>query len=244
MQGIYRIRNKLNGKYYVGSSKDIKRRLAEHRWLLESGNDSCILQSAWDKYGKENFEFEIIEEIHGSREDLFREEQMYLDEGFANGILYNISIDAASALSGILSENHPRGMLGKHHTEESKIRIRESNLKTWTSEKRKELGKIISRRWSQERRAEQSRRISGGANPMYGKKHTEEWKRNHAETMARPYPAFYNDKTNEFIPAGVNFYELCQILKVSYYAMYDLKRGSTKQTRDGWRLATSEEIAR
>ena len=90
MQGIYKIKNKLNGKYYVGSSIDIDRRFIEHQMNLERGIDSPYLQNAWNKYGKENFVFEFVEKVE-NEESLRSVEQKYLDYGFEKGLLYNIA---------------------------------------------------------------------------------------------------------------------------------------------------------
>lgn len=61
--GIYRITNKVNNKVYIGKSKSIYSRWQSHKCSLDNNysvND--YLQNAWNKYGKENFIFEIIEE--------------------------------------------------------------------------------------------------------------------------------------------------------------------------------------
>ena len=57
-----------------------------------------------------------------------------------------------------------------------------------------------------------------------------------------PYPAFYNDKTGEFIAAGRNFASLCREYNFNYNTMSSLKSGHTKRAYDGWQLATPEEI--
>lgn len=60
MIGIYKITNKINNKMYVGQSNDIKRRFKEHQTC---GHRSRIpLDIAIEKYGKDNFLFEILEE--------------------------------------------------------------------------------------------------------------------------------------------------------------------------------------
>lgn len=59
MIGIYKITNKINGKFYIGQSIDIKRRFIEHK--TPHGTMTSI-KLAIKKYGKENFSFEIIEE--------------------------------------------------------------------------------------------------------------------------------------------------------------------------------------
>ena len=60
--GIYFIRNKINGKIYVGSAINLKRRKWEHFTRLERNeHHNEYLQRSWNKYGKENFEFLIIQ---------------------------------------------------------------------------------------------------------------------------------------------------------------------------------------
>ncbi len=61
--GIYTIENLVNGKLYVGYAVDIKRRKREHKNTLAlNKHHSKYLQNAYNKYGKENLRFEILEE--------------------------------------------------------------------------------------------------------------------------------------------------------------------------------------
>ncbi len=62
------------------------------------------------------------------------------------------------------------------------------------------------------------------------------------ENRAKSYPAFYNAKTDKFIPTGINLEKICREQGLSYGIMWNLKRGKSKQTLDGWRLATLSEI--
>lgn len=78
---------------------------------------------------------------------------------------------------------------------------------------------------------------SGENNPFYHKHHTREAKDKMSVAKAKPYPAFYNVKTEELIPAGKNLLKLCQERRLKWDTMFRLKYGKTKQSRDGWRLA-------
>lgn len=66
ISGIYKIINKVNNKYYIGSSikctLSYRGRWYQHRRDLRANEHHCIqLQRAWNKYGEENFEFHIVE---------------------------------------------------------------------------------------------------------------------------------------------------------------------------------------
>ena len=63
MIGIYGIRNLINDKIYVGQSINIQKRWEQHRSALKhKKHDNRHLQAAWNKYGKDNFIFEVLEE--------------------------------------------------------------------------------------------------------------------------------------------------------------------------------------
>ena len=60
ISGIYKITNNVNGKFYIGSSQNISRRWYDHkRELRIQKHHNKYLQRAWNKYGEENFSFEI-----------------------------------------------------------------------------------------------------------------------------------------------------------------------------------------
>ena len=77
MTGIYKIINKVNGKYYVGSSVDGWKRWKQHQKRLNEGkHDNDHLQNAWYKYGKESFYFVMVEKTE--RNFLSQIEDKYL----------------------------------------------------------------------------------------------------------------------------------------------------------------------
>ena len=56
MIGIYKITNKINGKVYIGQSRDIDARWRQHI----NAKDNFAIHNAIKKYGEENFCFEVL----------------------------------------------------------------------------------------------------------------------------------------------------------------------------------------
>lgn len=94
LMGIYYIQNNANGKRYIGSSVDIRRRLAGHLNLLRKGKHVNVhLSRAWDNHGEETFETGVCELVESS-DDLVAREQFWIDaEGY-----YNLAPAAGSTL--------------------------------------------------------------------------------------------------------------------------------------------------
>lgn len=109
--GIYKIVNKINGKYYVGSTVNFRKRWIAHKYLLNANRHHNVkLQYAWNKYGESSFDF-ILETVSDDS-DLLRAEQSYLDVAKLNaGGCYNLSFDAmAPWRDKKLSESHRRNV--------------------------------------------------------------------------------------------------------------------------------------
>lgn len=70
MRGIYKIQNAINNKIYIGESLDILRRWEEHiNELKNKIHYNKKLQNDWNKYGEENFTFNIISVLDDSIEN-------------------------------------------------------------------------------------------------------------------------------------------------------------------------------
>ena len=83
---IYKITNKVNGKSYIGQTRNS----VEFRWRQHKNNkNGYALHAAIRKYGAENFEVETLEKCDISRLD--EREIYYIDkyDTFNNG--YNLS---------------------------------------------------------------------------------------------------------------------------------------------------------
>ena len=72
MKGVYKITNIITNKFYIGSSNNIQDRLKRHfRELKNNRHPNKHLQASYNKYGKENFITNILEEC----EDIISKEQ-------------------------------------------------------------------------------------------------------------------------------------------------------------------------
>lgn len=154
--GIYKIINNINGKVYVGQSINIKTRWKEHINALKRGDSGCtLLQRAWNKYGEENFSFEILELCFEDELDDIEIKYIKLYDAVNSG--YNIesggnkhkrlSIDTKQKLSNSakerLSDPTKNPMYDKHHTDETKIKISASKKgKPLSDETKKKLSEV------------------------------------------------------------------------------------------------------
>ena len=78
--GIYKITNLIDGKIYIGQSRNIEQRFQQHKLIpfRKSADDyDKVLYQAIREYGLDNFQFEIIEEC--KEEELNQKENYYID---------------------------------------------------------------------------------------------------------------------------------------------------------------------
>lgn len=116
---IYCITNLESGKAYIGSSLDFESRKRQHLKDLKAGTHHCChLQNAWNKYGKELFEFSFLEE-DVDKEILFQRERYWIEyyNTHDRDWGYNLAI--------------PTDNGGHTHAEETKERQRASAYETY-----------------------------------------------------------------------------------------------------------------
>jgi len=132
--GIYQIRCLINGKVYIGSAIKFRVRWNLHRTNLKQGkHHSPYLQHAWNKYGSDEFAFEILE-IVDDIGDLVVAEQRHMDvaQSFRSEFGYNVSRTAGSPL-GIKRSQATRDKIsaartGSRMSEAQKAKLSEANL--------------------------------------------------------------------------------------------------------------------
>lgn len=203
--GIYKIINKINGKMYIGSSVNCFRRLIrEHKYhLLNNKHVNLYLQRAVNKYGIENFEFEVIEYV-SDKELLIEREQFYLDK-----ILFASENDEKFKIFGYNIVRIAGRNLGLKWTDERKQKL--SNLmkgryigdknpnynNKWTDEQKQKLsndrkGLTFDERFGVEKSKKIRLKISenlkgkyvGDKNPLFGVKVSEETKKRISDNLS------------------------------------------------------------
>ena len=86
--GVYQIRNKVNGKVFIGSCIDINAMFNRWRFGLQTGLERTKeLQSEWNQYGEDSFAFQILEvfkikegEYQDIKHELKKLEEKWLDK--------------------------------------------------------------------------------------------------------------------------------------------------------------------
>ena len=112
---VYAIINDVNGKIYIGSSKNAFKRWECHRKALRNNcHSNQKLQRAWNKYGEESFSLEIVKRIIGYKNQMLWWEQHFINEMNAVKEGYNISPTAGSNL-GIKFSEAARKRLSDSH---------------------------------------------------------------------------------------------------------------------------------
>lgn len=143
--GIYKLTNLINGKIYIGQSRDIANRMRYHIQDSKRVNDKRgqnPLYEAMRKYGHENFKLEILEICEEA--ELDEREAYYIklydstnpDKGYNQTFYPKPFLDPR-----IIAESHRAEVMRMHGK-----RLREWNLKQWKDpEYRKKMSKQSSK---------------------------------------------------------------------------------------------------
>lgn len=127
--GIYCIRCTVNGKLYIGSTSNFKQRWKTHRVQLRGGRHHNVhLQRAWKICGESQFRFIVL--MHCERHELFKWERAFINKykPHLRNVGYNctkeVNPNKFRRLSAIHRKRISASSIGKHHTEETKQKIK------------------------------------------------------------------------------------------------------------------------
>jgi len=134
MHTVYKITNTKNNKIYIGyTGQTIEQRWYRHCRDAFSGKYDYKFVRAIKKYGPESFIIETLEIVESKDAGLSREREL-IKEYNSRELGYNTHEGGRGGHTGAYHKNGRSGaanhMYGKHHTEESKQKQRES-LKKW-----------------------------------------------------------------------------------------------------------------
>jgi group I intron endonuclease len=147
MIGIYCIYCKKSNKRYIGSSKNIEYRWRQHIAAFQKGiRTNPYLQNEWDKYGIDNFEFIIVEQMEYYDNSILIEREQYwidyyhtMDREYGYNLQsadrHEVSIETRKKLSNSLKgkknskearSKMSKKLKGRKFTDEHKNKISES----------------------------------------------------------------------------------------------------------------------
>ena len=146
--GIYMIKNKKTGQMYIGQSVNIESRINKHF----NYHGSYYIGQAIEKYGRENFETIIVEELPCENDLLNQRERYWIKyyNTYVNDNHYNLTpggdfnpMHIPSIIEKVkinLPDTHGKNnpMYGKHHSLEAKERMSKKKKGIKLSNKHKE----------------------------------------------------------------------------------------------------------
>lgn len=190
---IYQIENTVNGKIYVGQTKDYHDRVLSHISSLKRGCAANMhLQRAWDKYGEDAFQFSVLE--YCDTANLNQREIYWIQEkdSFHSG--YNMTLGGGGIRGHQASEETKQkisaALSGRIVSEETKQKMRENHA-DFSGANHPNYGvkwaDHVSPEGQASMREKMSARMSGKGNPNYGKVYTKEEIAQRMETRARNY---------------------------------------------------------
>ena len=155
--GIYVIKNSINGKVYVGKSKNCYKRLHQHLSDIKidnrNYNENPHLLNAFKKYGFDNFEYYLLEK--------FKENDINLEEILSVRELYWINeLDSLNRDKGYNLRYDSNGKC--FCSEETRLKIKERAKKDWENGCHHDHSDKLKEYWKDntERKLQQSKLMS------------------------------------------------------------------------------------
>ena len=145
-KGIYIITNLISNAVYIGCTRTtFHHRLKAHIWALEGNrHKNSHLQNAYNKYGEDEFEFNVLCQIEDN-DKIYEQEKYYIQKYKQNGYtLYNMTdggegfFNLSEECRKIVGEKNRQRMLGAKLSDETKHRMSEARKGRKLSDKQKQ----------------------------------------------------------------------------------------------------------
>lgn len=196
--GIYQIRNRQNGKIYIGSAKCFQVRASQHISSLRNNkHQNKHLQASWNKHESDNFLFEVLEVVDGDKLQRTTVEKQYLEKYFHewekcyNFIKNPVSNEGPWSNSPEETRKKLSLKIKNFYQTEKGKNLRKFKRKTYeeqygikkASEIKRKIGeKSANRKKSVEIKNKMSELNKGTNNPLHGKKHSFETRKKMVES--------------------------------------------------------------
>jgi group I intron endonuclease len=171
---IYKISNNINGKIYIGFDIKYPNRIRQHYSDSKSGKESPLCDEI-RTYGWENFTKELLYQSKDIDHCLKVMENYFIIENNSYDMGYNRTLGGNGSLGSPRPKNNN---WKKNHSEKMKLSNPRKGYVYTEQEKNKHS---IKMREYYEKNPD--KRPTKEKNGMYGKKHDDEWKKNHSEKM-------------------------------------------------------------
>jgi len=211
--GIYRIKNIVNGRIYYGSCTSFKRRYLSHSNLLETNkHGNKFLQNDYNKCGADAFVFEVVEVVEGSKEERLVKEQFYIDQWYDNqkncyNIRKNVS-DTRAGKKNISAADPTTDARCKPFSEERLTKHKQTLKEAWQDPELKKVRK---------------------------QKHLERWSKFSADIIIT------NMETGEQVTITSSVKKFCRDRGLSYKSFNQLIKGKIKSS-GGWFIGTEKPV--
>lgn len=196
MKAVYSITNKKNGKIYIGSTINYKKRKSQHLTNLKGGyHENYRLQEGYDNYGEISFKFDVLLDANNmSDKERYSKEEEYINDCKSYEVGYNLSYDERGRhiitddtrnkmSKNTLGKNNP--FYGKTHTKETKELLSECAPKR-TGEKNSFYGREHSKEaLDKMKKSYDKLKETGWTNPQKGILKTKE--HNYNNMIAQPH---------------------------------------------------------
>ena len=215
VRGIYKVTNKINGKVYIGQSVDIGRRWREHM----TAKDDIYFHKAIQKYGVENFEWEVIEQC--KKKDL-DEREIYWIEYYDS---FNKGYNCTKGGDGNSGEGNPNWK-GGVSSDEDYYRQYSKQYYQVNKEKKKEYYKQY-----------------GEANKEKKKEYNKQYYEENKEQAKQQMKEYYEKNKEQIKQQVKEYYEANKEKKKEYYeANKEKRKEKVKEYNKQYYEAHKEEL--